>query len=80
MNKKIFTKYPDEKLFTICIAAVLFLCISGCSCRKDKQVILNDSTIVYSSISEIGIQPKITLSNKISKKTGKPIKPNLVFE
>jgi len=80
MNKKVFTKYPDEKLFTICIAAVLFLCISGCSCRKDKQVILNDSTIVYSSISEIGIQPKITLSNKISKKTGKPIKPNSVFE
>jgi len=80
MNKKIFLKYHDGRFLAICITAVLFLCISGCSGRKDKPVILNDSTIVYSSISETGIQPKITLSNKISKKTGKPIKPNSVFE
>ena len=80
MNKKIFIKYPGGKLLAVCITAVLFLCISGCSGRKDKPVILNDSTIVYSSISETGIQPKITLSNKISKKSGKPIKPNSVFE
>jgi len=80
MNKKIFIKYLDGRFLAICITAVLFLCISGCSGRKDKPVILNDSTIVYSSISETGIQPKITLSNKISKKTGKPIKPNSVFE
>ncbi|MDZ7625682.1 MAG: hypothetical protein U5J96_14715 [Ignavibacteriaceae bacterium] len=80
MDKKIFIKYLDGRFLAVCITAVLFLCISGCSGRKDKPVILNDSTIVYSSISETGIQPKITLSNKISKKTGKLIKPNSVFE
>ena len=80
MNKKIFIKYLGEKFLAICITAVLFLSISGCSGRKDKPVILNDSTIVYSSISESEIQPKITLSTKIRKKTGKPIKPNSVFE
>lgn len=80
MNKKIFIKYPGGQLLAVCITTVLFLCISGCSDRKDKPAILNDSTIVYSSISETGIQPKITLSNKISKKTGKPIKPGWVFK
>lgn len=80
MNKKIFRKYLGGKFLAVCITAVLFFCISACSGRKDKPVILNDSTIVYSSISETGNQPKITLNNKISKKTGKPIKPNSVFE
>jgi hypothetical protein len=80
MNKKIFIKYPGGKFLAVCITAVLFLCLSGCSSRKDKPVILNDSTIVYSSISETGIQPKITLSSKISKKTGKPIKAGTIFK
>jgi hypothetical protein len=80
MDNKILLKYFGRLSLAVCITAVLFLCISGCSGRKDKPVILNDSTIVYSSISETGIQPKITLSNKISKKSGKPIKPNSVFE
>lgn len=80
MNKKIFIKYPGGKLLAVCITTILIICISGCSSRKEKPVILNDSTIVYSSISETGIQPKITLSNKISKKTGKPIKPGWVFD
>jgi hypothetical protein len=80
MNKIIFIKYPGGKFLVVCITAVLALCISGCSGREDKPVILNDSTIIYSSISETGIQTKITLSNKISKKTGRPIKADTIFK
>jgi hypothetical protein len=64
----------------VCITTILIICISGCSSRREKPVVLNDSTIVYPSKSDNGIQHKITLSNKISKKTGKPIKPGTKFK
>ncbi len=80
MIKKILLKYFGRMSLAVCITAILIICISGCSSRREKPVVLNDSTIVYPSKSDTGIQPKITLSNKISKKTGKPLKPGRVFK
>jgi hypothetical protein len=80
MDKKIFLKYSTRMIFAVCITAFLILSSSGCSSRKDEPVALNDSTLVYPSKDQTGIQPKITFSNKISKKTGKPIKPGTIFK
>jgi len=80
MRKLIFLKYFGRLSLAVCITTILIICISGCSSRREKPVVLNDSTIVYPSKFDTGIQPKITLSNKISKKTGKPLKPGRVFK
>jgi len=80
MDNKILLKYFGRLSLAVCITTILILCISGCSSRREKPVVLNDSTIVYPSKSDSGIQPKITFSNKISKKTGKPIKPGTMFK
>nr|MCU0364768.1 hypothetical protein [Ignavibacteriaceae bacterium] len=79
MNRKILLKYFSWIGFTLSITTFLILCFSGCSSRRDKPVILNDSTIVYPSKYEGGLQPKITLTKRVSKKTGKPIKPGTRF-
>jgi len=80
MSREALLKYFIRIASALCITTFLIITISGCSDRKKEPVILKDSTIVYSSRSEIGTQPKITLSSKISKKTGKPIKPGTKFK
>ncbi|HSW56251.1 MAG TPA: hypothetical protein VLH59_14290 [Ignavibacteriaceae bacterium] len=80
MNRKILLKYFSWIGFTLCITTFLILSISGCSSRKEESTVLNDSTIVYPSKYGGWLQPKITLTNRTSKKTGKPIKPGWVFE
>jgi hypothetical protein len=64
-------------LFSIVLTWVVFY---NCSDRLDIPTIEKDSTIVYPSKSENGISAKITLSNKISKKTGKPLRAGTVFK
>jgi hypothetical protein len=78
MLRKIFIR--NFYLIILVIAAItLMFFISGCASREESPVKLNDSTIVYPSKYKNGILAKITLSNKISKKTGKPIKGGTVF-
>jgi len=64
-------------LFPIVLTWVVFY---NCSDRLDIPTTEKDSTIVYPSKSENGISAKITLSNKISKKTGKPLKAGTIFK
>ena len=80
MDKKILLKFLGRTSLAVCITIILVLLNSGCSSREDFPITLNDSTIVYPSKSKTGLQPKITLSNKISKKTGKPINPGTIFK
>ncbi|MCW8806074.1 MAG: hypothetical protein OQK56_06390 [Ignavibacteriaceae bacterium] len=63
----------------IIITTTLFF-TSGCSSRENSPIVLDDLTIVYPSKSQNGIYAKITFSNKISKKTGKPLKTGTVFK
>ncbi len=79
MSKLLF-KYYQQKVLFISITIIVIFFITGCSSREESPVILDDSTIVYPSKSENGISAKITLSNKISKKTGKPLKAGTVFK
>jgi hypothetical protein len=80
MRKQIFLKYFGLIALSIYITSVLVLLNSGCTDRINPPQTLDDSTIVYQSKSITGSLPKITLSNKISKKTGKPFKPGRVFK
>jgi hypothetical protein len=80
MRKLIFLKYFGRIALSIYITSVLVLLNSGCTERTNPYRTLDDSTIVYQSKSITGSFPKITLSNKISKKTGKPLKPGRVFK
>jgi hypothetical protein len=64
-------------LFSIVLTWVVFY---NCSDRFETPTIEKDSTIVYPPKSENGISTKITLSNKISKKTGKPLKAGTIFK
>jgi len=79
MNRVIFKSIKRLALFA-CLTTIQILFTSGCSSREEKPLALNDSTIVYPSKYETGLLPKITLSNKISKKTGRPIKPATIFQ
>lgn len=79
MSKTIL-KYLNRSLLVVFIAAATLFFTSGCSSRDNSPIVLDDSTIVYPSKSENGISAKITLSNKISKKTGKPLKVGTVFK
>ncbi len=78
MSKTIL-KYTSRVTAVIFITTTLLLTI-GCSSREESPVVLDDSTIVYPSKSENGISTKITLSNKISKKTGKPLNAGTIFK
>jgi hypothetical protein len=53
--------------------------LSGCSSYKSEPVITADSTIIYPSRETDGITANITLCQKISKKSGKPIGEGSVF-
>ena len=76
---KTIVKYSSRVTSVIFITAALLL-ITGCSSREESPVVLDDSTIVYPSKSENGISTKITLSNKISRKTGKPLNAGTIFK
>lgn len=79
MIKKIFIKYFDQIILVAATITLMFF-ISGCTSREKSPVKLDDSTVIYPSKYTNGILAKITLSNKISKKTGKPIKGGTVFK
>lgn len=78
MIKKIFIKY-SELIILVVATITLMSFISGCASREESPVKLDDSTVVYPSKYENGILAKITLANKINKKTGKPKKGGTVF-
>lgn len=61
------------------VMAFLLLLSAGCSSRVDTWVTTSDSTIVYPSKKDNGIEAKIRLFRKISKKTGKLIGEGRVF-
>ncbi len=75
---KTFFKYFSQIALVVFLMTALFF-NSGCSSRKEKPVVLDDSTIVYPAKSETGVQPTIALANKISKKSGKPLNAGTVF-
>jgi len=78
MKNKLSLKYFSQTLF--CLLIVYLFAFSGCASRERTPVTLKDSTIFYPVKFEKVLFKGISLSNKISKKTGKPIKPNSVFE
>jgi hypothetical protein len=63
-------------LFSIVLFQIVF---HNCSERFETPTIEKDSTIVYPSKSESGIEANITFCEKISKKTGGPLKAGTVF-
>jgi len=62
------------------ILTVYLLSVSGCASRESKPIILSDSTIFYPGKFEKVFFKGISLSNKISKKTGEPVKPGTIFK
>lgn len=77
--KKIFYNSFITVAATLFCPIIMILIFSSCSSRENEPVVLKDSTIIYPSKSDSGIDPKISLSTTISKKTGKPIKPGIKF-
>lgn len=72
-----------KKFFTIilsCFVTSFIIFTSGCSTRESKPIVLADSTLYYQSTIEKENFNGILLANKISKKTGKPIKPGTIFQ
>jgi hypothetical protein len=67
-------------VFKLVISVAILLFIAGCSNRESSPVTLDDSTISYSSTSKNGIYTTITFSNRISKKTGKPLNVGSTFK
>jgi hypothetical protein len=62
------------------IITVYLLSVSGCASRESKPITLSDSTIFYPGKFEKVIFKGISLSNKLSKKTGEPVKPGTIFK
>lgn len=77
MKNKSTQKYLSYLPF--CLVTIYMLSIPGCTSRESKPVTLADSTLYYSSTHEKLSFQGISLSNKISKKTGKPINPGTIF-
>lgn len=63
-------------LFVLLISQIVF---NACSDRVGNPVKDERSTLVYSSKSKNGIESQIILCEGISNKTGKPVKPGIVF-
>jgi hypothetical protein len=76
--KRFVSKY--FYVFKLVISVAILLFINGCSNRESSPVTLDDSTISYSSTSKNGIYTTITFSNRISKKTGKPLNVGSTFK
>lgn len=77
MKNKNLIKYFCR--ITISFAVVYFLSIPGCASREKEPMTLADSTIYYASKTHTESFKGISLSNKLSRKTGKPIKPGTTF-
>lgn len=76
-------KIKAQKYFIyniVCLVIIFLLLIPGCASRERRPVILADSTYYYNSTLEKDSSAGISLSNKISKKTGRPIKPGTIFK
>jgi len=78
MKNKLSLKYFSQTLF--CLLLVYLFTFPGCASRERSPVTLEDSTIFYPAKFEKVLFKGISLSNKISKKTGSPIKPSIVFK
>jgi len=78
MKNKLSLQYFSQTLF--CLLIVYLFAFSGCASRERTPVTLKDSTIFYPAKFEKVLFKGISLSNKISKKTGRPIKPGIVFK
>jgi hypothetical protein len=78
MKNKLSLKYFSQTLF--CLLIVYLFAFSGCASRERTPVTLKDSTIFYPAKFEKVLFKGISLSNKISKKTGRSIKPGIVFK
>jgi hypothetical protein len=76
---KVLFKNIIWKVLLLGVTAVVIFFISDCSDRENAPVTLEDSTIIYPSKSEDGINIKITFSNKISRKSKKPLNVDSVF-
>lgn len=61
------------------IIAVYLITVSGCASRESKSITLSDSTVFYPAKFEKVSFKGISLSNKISKKTGAPVKSGTIF-
>lgn len=78
MNKIFYNSFISGASTLLCII-IIILIFSSCATRENNPTVLKDKTIVYPSKSDNDINPKISLSTTISKKTGKPIKPGIKF-
>lgn len=79
MNR-IILKYSNQIILFTALSIISTLIIVGCASRENSPKTLDDSTIIYPSKSENGIYATITFSNKLSKKTGKPVKADTLFK
>ena len=68
-----------RSILILFLVTLLQLILAGCSERIETPTKGEDSTIVYPSKSIDGIEAKITFCEKVSKKTGDPIKAGTVF-
>jgi hypothetical protein len=79
MNKGMALKYFNRLAFIISIITTFTLFNSGCSSRNGSPVMLGDSTLIYLPKSENGLNAKITLGKKLSRKTGNPVDAGTIF-
>lgn len=78
MVKVLFKNILKKALFPGLITILIYFTL-GCSNRENSPVTLDDSTIIYPSKSEHGINAKIIFSNQISRKSGNPLKVDSIF-
>jgi len=76
---KVLYKNILQKVLLIGLTTTVILFVSDCSSRENSPVTLDDSTIIYPSKSEAGINVKITFSNRITRKSKKPLNVDSVF-
>ena len=72
-------KKMKRSILILFLVTLLQLILTGCSERVETPTEGEDSTIVYPSKSIYGIEAKIIFCEKVSKKTGDPIKAGNVF-
>jgi len=72
-------KKMKRSILILLLVSLLQLILAGCSDRTETLTTGEDSTLVYPSKSIDGIEAKITFCEKVSKKTGDPIKAGTVF-
>jgi len=68
-----------KRIAIVILTAFAQIILTVCSDRIRAPVTDKDSTIIYPSKSANGIEARITLCERISKKNGKPIQPGTRF-